>query len=112
MPMIAMTTNSSTRVKPLRRYGHESLWMRDIGRILIGTKQLLNSIFRIRFPLSCATTFRRRQPDLHGTIQTGRGNPLAVGAEGHAQDPARVAAQDVGFRAGPIPIPHLDGAVG
>src|SRR5262249_59272995 len=54
--------------------------------------------------------FRRRLPDLYGPVQAGRGDPLAVGAEGHALDPASVAAQDLGLRAGPVP--DLDGAVG
>jgi hypothetical protein len=52
--------------------------------------------------------FRRRLPDLHGPVQAGRGDPLAVGAERYPLDPPVVAAA----RGSPCrPVPDLDGAV-
>src|SRR5262249_36589565 len=104
-PSLGPRTRRSISVKALRR---ESLLMQDMRRILLGA----NAALLPPFPClrSWRLRFRRRLPDLHGPVQAGRGDPLAITAEGHGLDPARMAAQDMGLRTGPVP--DLDGAVG
>src|SRR5262249_54424788 len=108
MAMMAMTTSNSTRVKALRRYQPKSVLLRVMMRIPSGQTTALFPLFPRLW--SRHLRLRRRLPDLHGPVQAGRGDPLAVRAEGHRLDPACVAAQDLGLRAGPVP--DGDGAIG
>src|SRR5262249_27740623 len=58
----------------------------------------------------------RRVPDLHERAVSGRGNSLAVGAEGHAADLLAVLGEGEGFLALVPPergrIPDADGPIG
>src|SRR6516165_11427557 len=50
-------------------------------------------------------------PELHGPIQAGGGDPLAVGAERYPLDPGRVPAQGAEDLAGRR-VADLDGGIG
>src|SRR5262245_21331934 len=106
--MMAMTTSSSMSVKAPRWYRLESVLSRTMLRTPLSRAPALYPLFPRLW--SRRLRFRWRLPDLHGSVQADRGDPLAVRAEGHGLDPARVAAQDMGLR--PRPVPDGDSAVG
>src|SRR5437879_12624101 len=54
--------------------------------------------------------YKRHRPELDRAIEAGRGDPLAVGAEGHALHPANVATQALDPLGHCIPDP--DGRIG
>src|SRR5262249_56568518 len=54
---------------------------------------------------------RRDVPDLDGPVPAGRGQPLAVAAEGHTSDAARVLGPQGGQLLARRPVPGADGTV-
>src|SRR4051794_3327021 len=99
-PMMVITTRTSTNVKAPRH-------RRWIGSFLLmsGMEKALLKDQRGNGPdLSPAGAARRQVgrshglrdiPDSDGTVLAGGSNPLPVGAERHAVDPAQVASQGV-----------------
>src|SRR5438876_606446 len=69
--------------------------------------QLPGGLLAANKPRSARVLWPCPVPDLHGPIIAGAGEPLAVGAEGHAGDGLRVPSEDEGFLAADgVPDPH------
>src|SRR5215471_9344061 len=83
--------------------------MQDMRLVLLSTIAVAR-FRRASRPLSRRFQFQWRLPNFHRPVEAGRRDPIAIRAEVHALNPARVTTQDMGFHSWPVPDFH--GAVG